>query len=149
MISQKQNNIRWAEEEIAPHIDQKPPYTPTFSWRGWSPWFIVLAVVVPLAAGFTRDFLETPNQESWMAYLLLTIVVGVVSAGLLRSWWAMLIVPGVYSVGVSLGVSFKYGFDVVVPSLLSYLMLFFIVLVEIGVLIGIPIGKKIGQRLQQ
>jgi hypothetical protein len=147
MISQKQKNMHWPEEGTPP-LDQEHTATSASSWRGRSLWLRVLGVVVALVAPFALALLKTPDEASWNVFLLLVVLVGFVSAGLLRSWWAILIVPVAFSVGFSLSESFTYGFDKFVPGLLSYITLFFMVLVEIGVLIGTPIGKKIEHRLQ-
>jgi len=149
MISQEQNNIRWPEEETPPPLKQKQTSTPASSWRSWSFWLRVLGVVVPLVGGFALMFLQSPDEASWNVFLLLVVLVGVVSAALLRSWWAILIVPVALDLGHALSESFQYGFDTFVPSLVFGVVLLLIVLVEIGVLIGIPIGKRIEQRLQQ
>ncbi len=91
----------------------------------WSPWLRVLGVVVALGAPFTLALLEIPDSN---VYPLLTILVGVVSAGLLRSWWSLLIVPAAFSLGLSL----YLGFGEFFPSLLSPIILINTALVEIG-----------------
>ena len=143
MIPQEHTEAIWPEEQAPFHVEETP------SWRTRSRLFWALGVIVPLVAGLPIAFLQTPDETSWNVFLLLVILVGIVSAALLRSWWAMLIVPVAFSVGLSLSQSFAYGFDKFVPGLLNYITLFFIVLVEIGVLIGTPLGKMIEQRLQQ
>lgn len=56
MISQKQKNIHWTEEETRPPLGQKQTSTPASSWQGWSLWLRILGVVVPLVGGFCRAF---------------------------------------------------------------------------------------------
>ncbi len=152
MISHEQNNICWPEEETEPPLDQKQLSTPAFSWRGWSPWLRVLGVVVPLVVGFALAF---PIDIPLGVYLLVPVLVGVVSAGLLRSWWAMLIVPVAFSVGFFLSNILQMGgFDLQDWAASGFegvdiLVILGVVPVEIGVAIGTPIGKKIEQRLQQ
>jgi hypothetical protein len=148
MLSQQHNNIHWPEEETPPSLDQKQTVPSTSTWRGWSLWLRILGVVIALVSGFALLFLQTPDEASWNVFLLLVVLVGVVSAALLRSWWAMLIIPIAFDLGHALSESFQYGFDTFLPSLVFGVVLLFIVLVEIGVLIGTPIGKKIEQRLQ-
>jgi hypothetical protein len=154
MIPQKQNDILWPEEEPAFPLDQKPPSTPAASWRGWSLWLWVLGVVLPLVGGFSRAF-PIPGDLPLLAIFFLPVVIGVVSAGLFRSWWAMLIVPVAYTVGFYLAGVYRSGtFDYVLnsspdgilegPALLVGLG---VVPIAIGAAIGIPIGKKIEQRL--
>ncbi len=152
MISHEQNNIRWPEEEAAPPPDQKHTATSASSWRGWSFWLRVLGVVVPLVGGFALAF---PIDIPLGMYLLVPVLVGVVSAGLLRSWWAMLIVPVAFSVGFFLSNIFQLGgFDLQNWAASGFegvdiLVILGAVPVAIGVAIGTPIGKKIEQRLQQ
>jgi hypothetical protein len=154
MISHEQNNIHEPEEKAALPLDQKQTTTPASLWRGWSLWLRVLGVVVPLVGGFALAFpINIPVIEG--LYLLMPLLVGVVSAGLLRSWWAMLIVPVAFSVGFFLSNIFQMGgFDLqnwAASGFEGILMLVFlgVVPVAIGVAIGNPIGKKIEQRLQQ
>jgi hypothetical protein len=154
MISHEQNNRIWHEEETASPLDQKQTPTPASSWRGWSLWLRVLGVVLPLVGGFSRAFqIDIPLE----VYLLVPVLIGVVSAGLYRSWWAMLIVPVAYTVGFYLAGVYRSGtFDYVLNSspdgLLEGTALLVglgVVPIAIGAAIGIPIGKKIEQRLQQ
>ena len=101
-----------------------------------------------LVGPFALALLSTPDEASWNIFLLLVVLLGVVSASLIRSRCSLLIIPVLFNMGLSLSESFTYGFGVFVPNLLSYITLFFMMLVEIGVLIGTPTGKKIEQRLQ-
>ncbi len=146
MLSQQQNNIHWLEDETAPSLDQKQSVTSASSWRGWSLWLRILGVVIAFVAGFALMFLQTPDEASWNVLLLLMILVGGVSAVLLRSWWSLLMVPVALNLGHALSESFQYGFDTFVPSLVFGVVVLLIVLVEIGVLIGTPIGMLIEQR---
>jgi hypothetical protein len=154
MISQKQNNMHWPEEETPPPLEQKHTATATSSWRGWSLWLRVLGVVVPLVAGFALAF---PINIPLNVYLLMLVplLVGVVSAGLLRSWWAMLFVPVAFSVGFFLSNIFQMGgFDLQNWAASGFegvdiLVILGVVPIAIGVAIGTPIAKKIEQRLQQ
>ena len=154
MISHEQNTIRRPEEETAPPLDQKQTSTPASSWRGWSLWLRVLGVVVPLVGGFALAFpINIPVIQG--VYLLMPLLVGVVSAGLLRSWWAMLIVPVEFSVGVFLSNIFQMGgIDLQNWAASGFegvdiLVILGVVPIAIGIAIGTPIGKKIEQRLQQ
>jgi hypothetical protein len=161
MISHEQNNIRWPEEETPPPLAQKHTSTPASSWRGWSLWLRVLGIVVPLVAGFALfafpiDERLFPFMHGIGVYLLMTLLVGVLSAGLLRSWWAILIVPVAFSVGFFLANVYQSGgFDFLLQSSpegtsegLGILVGLGIVPVALGATIGAPIGKKIEQRLQ-
>jgi hypothetical protein len=153
MISQKQNDMHWPEEETPPPIDQKHISAPSSSWRGWSLWLRVLGVAVPLVGGFALAF---PIDIPLNMYLLMLVplLVGVASAGLLRSWWAMLIVPIAFSVGFFMSNTFQMsGFDLQNWAASGFegvdiLVFLGVMPVAIGVAIGTPIAKKIEQRLQ-
>ena len=139
--------MHWPEEETSTTPDQKHISTPASSWRGWSLWLRILGVAVALVGNVALALLGTQDFQSLSIVLL--ILVGAVSASLIRSWWSLLIVPVVFSLGFVLSASFPYGFSEFFSNLLSYFTLFFAALVEIGVLIGTPIGKKIEQQLRQ
>src|SRR5579884_4315286 len=134
MISQKQNNMHWPEEE---------------TWRDWSLWLRVLGVTVALVGGFAFSF---PNPLPLALVIVEPIVLAIVSAGLIRSWWAMLMVPVAFSVGFFLGNIFQMGgFDLeswVASGFegVDILVIIGVVPIVIGVAIGTPIGKKIEQR---
>ena len=149
MLSQKHNTFNWPEEETpsTPHPEQTVPASS--SWQGWSLWLRILGVVVALVGHLALAVMATQDYQSLGA--LLVILVGVVSAGLIRSWWSLLIVPVLFGVGFSLSSLFThgfYGFGEFFSNLLSVMVLVLIVLVEIGVLIGTPLGKWIEQRLR-
>jgi hypothetical protein len=147
MISQKQNNIGRPEEEAAPPLDHKQTSTPVSSWRSWSLWLRVLGVVVALVGGFVQFF---PSPLPLGVYFLVPLLVGVVSAGLLHSWWAMLVVPVAFSIGAVLSFLFQgMGIDLSSPEGVDIFVVFGVVPIVIGTLIGTPIVKKIEQRLQQ
>lgn len=159
MISQEQNTLRWPEEETPPPLDHKQPSTPASSWRGWSLWLRVLGVVVPFVASFARFFPIDerlfPLMHGIGVYLLVPLLVGVVSGGLLRSKWAVLVVPAALSIGAIMGQIFLEG-GIVLPNMadpgfvegVAFLLFFGVVPIAIGAAIGTPIGKKIEKRLQ-
>ncbi len=151
MVSREQNNIRRPEEETVPPLDQKQPSRPASSWRGWNFWLRVLGVVVPLVGGFAFSF---PNPLPLAVVVLEPILMGFVAAALLRSWWAMLIVPVGLSAGFFLGNIFQMGgLDLQSWAASGFegvdiVVILGVVPVAIGVAIGTPLGKKIEQRLQ-
>ena len=155
MLSQKQNNMHWPEQETPPPLEQKHTDTSASAWRGWNLWLRVLGVVVPLAAGFALFFPIAIPLNVYL-FMLVPLVVGVASAGMLRSWWAMLIVPVAFSVGFYLSSIFQGG-GIVLPNMadpgfvegMLILVILGVAPIAIGVAIGTPIGKKIEQRLQQ
>jgi hypothetical protein len=146
MISQQQNDIHLNEEETPPPHDQKHPSAPAYSWRSWNLWLRIIGVVLAFAGGLSILYTTMSIEGN-----LLIILVGVVSAGLIRSWRSFLIVPGAFSLGILIILFIfadrisidEYFILVVIPTLLSNL-----VLAEIGVAIGTPIGKLIEKRLR-
>jgi hypothetical protein len=137
MLSQQQNNMHLPEEETPPPLDQKHTATSASSWRGWSLWLRVLGVIVALVAPFALAF---------DLAILLLVLLGALSAGLLRSWWAMLIIPVAFSVGFFLSNIFEMvgGIDLpwVFPNFEGLdIFWVFIVPLAIGAAIGILIGK--------
>lgn len=149
MISQKPDNIRWPEEETPPPLKQKQTSIPASSWRTWSLWLRVLGVVVALVVGFA--LLTTPVFLPLPVYLFL---VGVVSAGLLRSWGAILVVPVAFGVGIFLSLVFQVGgFNLQGLSASGFegvgiIVVLGVVPLAIGVAIGITLSKWIERRLQ-
>ena len=61
---------------------------------------------MPLVGGFAFSF---PNPLPLAVVVLEPILIGFVAAALLRSWWAMLIVPVGLSAGFFLGNIFQMG----------------------------------------
>ncbi len=143
MISQQQNNFNWPEEETPP-LDQAQAAPAASSWRGWSLWLRILGLVVVLLGQFAMPLVF----QDFSLGASLMILVGVVSAGLIRSWWSLLIVPVVFWIGITLPEVFMSGFGGFFGNLLSEARALVIVLLEVGVTIGTPIGKKIEQRLR-
>ncbi len=148
MPSQQHNTFNWPEEEAPPSSTQEQTTPAAFSWRGWSLWLRIIGVIVALVASFAFMFLPIPNAASWNLFLLLVVLVGVVSAALVRSWWSLLMVPVAFDLGHALSEGLQYGFDTFFLSLVWGAVLLFIVLVEIDVAIGTPLGKMIEKRLR-
>ena len=150
MLPQKSNNMHWAEEETSPPLAQKKKSTPASSWRGWSRWLRVLGVVVPLVVSFVCPFIDLSLLlVVWIPFLL-----GVVSAALLRSWWAVLVVPTALSIGAILSIILREGGlpNIAAPGFVEGVTLFVffgVVPMAIGAAIGAPIGKQIERLLQQ
>ncbi len=113
MLSQKHNTFNWPEEETPPTPHQEQTAPAASSWQGWSLWLRILGVVVALVGNVVLALLGT--QDFQALSILLLVVVGGVSAGLIRSWWSLLIVPVAFVVGYSL----INGFAAFFLSLLS------------------------------
>ena len=154
MISQQQNDINVNEEETPPPHDQKQPSAPTFSWRSWSLWLRVLGVVMPLVASFVYAFIDPLFLLTiWFWFLL-----GVVCGGLLRSWWAILILPVAFSMGILLSSIFLGDrvFQTILAapfwaggSVFIFLLWFGAIPLAIGAAICTPIGKWLEHALVQ
>jgi len=133
--------------------EQTPSATPTSAWRGWDRWLRLLGVAVSVGGGMV---LSLPTAVPLAVALVLPLIVGVVSAALLRSWWALLIVPVAFRVGFLLvGIPLAGVFDVLARSSSEGIVEVFTILyglqlvpVALGIAIGTPIGKKLEQRLQ-
>ncbi len=133
--------------------EQTPSATPTSSWRGWDLWLHLLGGAIAVVGGV---LLSRPSAVPLAVVLVLLLLVGVVSAALLRSWWALLIVPVAFRVGFLLvGIPLAGGFDVLARSSSEGAVEVFTILyglqlvpVALGIAIGTPIGKKLEQRLQ-
>jgi len=134
--------------------EQTPSAIPTSSWRGWDRWLLLLGVAVSVAGGVLCSL---PTAVPLAVALVLPLLVGVVSAALVRSWWALLIVPVAFRIGFLLiGIPLAGAFDVLARSSSEGTVEVFTILyglqlvpVALGIALGIPIGKKLEQRLQQ
>ncbi|HET8913329.1 MAG TPA: hypothetical protein VFN23_17775 [Ktedonobacteraceae bacterium] len=69
---------------------------PEEEWQRTNLLLVILGIEVPLIGGFW-----VWNNYPWSNIMFLSVATG---AFLLRSWWAMLIVPVVFAVGVALGI---------------------------------------------
>jgi hypothetical protein len=150
MPSQTSSNEHWPEEETSPPLAQKKQSTPASTWRGWSLWLRVLGVVVPVVVSLVCSFIDLSLLlVAWLPFLL-----GVVSAALYRSWWAVLIVPTALSIGTILSISFLGGGlpNIAAPGFVegaTLFMLLGVVPMAIGAAIGTPLGKQIERLLQR
>ena len=134
--------------------EQTQSVAPTSAWRGWDLWLRLLGVAVAVGGGVV---LSLPTAMPLAVVLVLPLVVGVLSAALVRSWWALLIVPVAFRVGFLLvGLPLAGAFDVLARSSSEGTVEVFTILyglqlvpVALGVALGVPIGKKLEQRLQQ
>jgi hypothetical protein len=133
--------------------EQTPSVAPTSAWRDWDLWLRLLGVAIAVVGGVV---LSRPSAVPLAVALVLPLLVGVVSAALVRSWWALLIVPLAFRVGFLLvGIPLAGGFDVLARSSSDGAVEVFTILyglqlvpVALGVALGTPIGKKLAQQLQ-
>ena len=155
MLSQQQHDIYVSEKGTPLPHDQKQPSAPTFSWRSWSFWLRVIGVILAFVGfyeGIELGEFSMPLLGDWWAIggLISLILVGVVCAALIRSWWSLLIVPVAFGVGGFLLqlITHTFGSNEFSLDLLGPLM-FLLFFVEMGVAIGTTIGNSIEERLQQ
>ncbi len=94
MISHQHRNFHRHEEETLPSPYEEQTAPAVSSGRGWSLWLRVLGVIVALMGPFTWAvlFLQVFQSLNVLAALIL-LLVEFGSAGLIRSWWSLLIVP--------------------------------------------------------
>jgi hypothetical protein len=115
-------------------------------------------VVVALAAGvaFVFVIIYPGSWSGWdILWVLMPFLVGIVSGGLLRSWWALLIMPVVFGVELFLGTPLvldrlgQMPFNTAEFYIVDFAAaLVGVVLFAPGVAIGTPIGKLIEKRLR-
>ncbi|MGE5333779.1 MAG: hypothetical protein ACM3N4_03690 [Nitrososphaerota archaeon] len=142
-------------------IDRPPGAPPARTGRGWN-WFLrMLGVGLALGAGMGNIYAVTTiwwNESGGLAEpgwwptvgLVGCGVLAVAAAALVRSWWALLIVPLAVWVGAQLGLLLRYGLNqdwTGAMATFSFLVLLVAVLPAIlGTVIGVPIGKWIARR---
>ena len=113
----------------------------TPAWR--SP-LRILAILLPLAAGLVCSLIDQSLLlVSWIPFTL-----GVASAALLRSWWAVLLVPAAVSIGTLLGLAAAGSGlnDITDPGFaagLTFFALLALLPAATGAAIGAPLGKEI------
>ena len=113
----------------------------TPAWR--SP-LRILAILLPLAAGLACSLIDQSLLlVSWIPFTL-----GVASAALLRSWWAVLLAPAALSIGTLLGLAAAGSGlnDITDPGFVAGLTFFALLALlpaATGAAIGAPLGKEI------
>lgn len=113
----------------------------TPAWR--SP-LRMLAILLPLAAGLACSLID----QSLLLVSWIPFTVGVASAALLRSWWAVLLAPAAVSIGTLLGLlAAGSGLnDITDPGFaagLTFFALLALLPAATGAAIGAPLGKEI------
>ena len=111
---------------------------------GWRSALRILAILLPLAAGLVCAFIDQSLLlVSWIPFTL-----GVASAALLRSWWAVLFAPAALSIGTLLGLAAAgSGLNDISDPGFAAALTFFVLLALLpaatGAAIGAPLGKEI------
>ena len=110
----------------------------------WSSRLRILGIFLPLAAGLVCAFIDQSLLlVSWIPFTL-----GVASAALLRSWWAVLFAPAALSIGTLLGLAAAGSGlnDISDPGFaagLTFFVLLALLPAATGAAIGAPLGKEI------
>ena len=110
----------------------------------WRSALRMLAILLPLAAGLVCSFIDQSLLlVSWIPFTL-----GVASAALLRSWWAVLFAPAALSIGTLLGLAAAGSGlnDITDPGFVAALTFFALLALlpaATGAAIGAPLGKEI------
>ncbi len=143
MISQEQS-------EQMPPVEKKQWLIPEEEWQRTNILLVILGIEFPLIGGFW-----VWNNYPWYYVMFLSVAIG---ALLLRSWWAMLIVPVVFAIGVTLGIFLlpflQGGWPAAQASLgsgmvegLDFLLFLgtpaVLVLTALGAAIGVRLGRGI------
>jgi hypothetical protein len=110
----------------------------------WGSPLRILAILLPLVAGLICSFID----QSLLLVSWIPFTVGVASAALLRSWWAVLIAPAALSIGTLLGLAAAGSgpSDITDPGFaagLTFFVLLALVPSATGAAIGAPLGKEI------
>ena len=104
----------------------------------------ILGILLPLAAGLACSLIDQSLLlVSWIPFTL-----GVASAALLRSWWAVLLAPAALSIGILLGLAAAGSGlnDITDPGFaagLTFFALLALLPAATGAAIGAPLGKEI------
>jgi hypothetical protein len=143
MVPDLQSNTATQEApaaQPAPRVDQPPIAPPAMLRPGWDWLLRTLGMVVALGIGIAFSSvmlgLGGPwwNLLAWLGFVALAAL----AAGLLRTWWAILIVP----VAVFAGIGIASGGDLGSASLL----LVGTATGALGAVIGTPIGWWIARQ---
>ena len=106
----------------------------------------ILAILLPLAAGLIRSLIDQSLLlVSWIPFTL-----GVASAALLRSWWAVLFAPAALSIGTLLGLlAAGIGLNDITDPGFAAGLTFFALLVLLPAATGAAIGAPLGKEIQR
>lgn len=143
-------------------VGQPPVTPPARTGQGWN-WFLgILGVVLAIGGGIAIIYAfhtfwwsaeGVPTFPDWLVWVAIigSVVLAVAAAALLRSWWAVLIVPVAFYVGGYLALLMASGFDFQQWSnaflTVSFsVMLFTLPPAIVGTVIGVPIGKWVAKR---
>lgn len=130
---------------------QQPVAPSAGTGQGWN-WFLRISGIVlafgagsafwyALLAADTAGQQGTPPQGWLVALVLLALVVwAALAAALLRTWWAVLIIPVAFYIGMAVVAG---GITVSLP-----LLLIVIAIGEVGAVIGFYSGLAVEQRLR-
>ncbi len=90
-------NIQEQHEQVRPS-EKKHWVIPEGDWQRTHMLLLILGIELPLISG-----LWVWNNDPWGTVMFLSVALGAI---LLRSWWAVLIVPIFFAIGIALGMLF-------------------------------------------
>jgi hypothetical protein len=147
MIPQEQKNKVQQGEQVHSPVEGQHIPSHTLPRRRVNVLLHVLGIVVPLVGGFAICFLPLLGIGFYLDLVVTTIfmvILGLVGARLLESWWAVLVVSIAIAIGQILGTTLSYGSGLEL-TLLNWpiYVIFGIVPAAIGAVIGILTRKSI------
>jgi hypothetical protein len=112
---------------------------------GWTPRLKLLGIAVPFVVSLVCSYVDLSILlVPWMALLL-----GVVSAALLRSWWALLVLPIAFTIGTLPGILSSSGAPNVTGSGFIAGATLFVLLALVPLMFGAAIGVPLGRELER
>jgi hypothetical protein len=145
MIPDLQRNFTTPEVPASPPLPPIPPSVPASDWRGWS----LLLRLLGVAVAFMGGICLVSIGGIWVLPLWAALF-GSIAAVLLRSWWALLMVPVMPIAGYFAAIMLFGGFDlqywVTHGFQDAYFLVFFPVIPSLlGAAVGTAIGKAIAR----
>lgn len=155
----RERNTTTPDDPTLPPVSSQP-----FSWSDASEhggnWLLRLlgaGIVVAggSALGYALPTMVIGSDMLLWLFVLALVAWAALAAGLLQSWWALLIVPVISTVGLFVGSSYQaHGFDLrswFTSSVgdVDVVVTLIVVPWVVGALVGAPLGKWVEQRLRR
>lgn len=155
-------NMRYMEHHTtAPEDPTLPPVGSTWNFPvsisgGFWTWFLrILGVALAFAGGIALGYAATAPETgstvgNWWVLIAL-VVCGALLALLLRSWWAIVILPVVFSVGIFVGTVIEGGgfdFQTWLPTA-AEAAFFVVVFCDLPLMLGIALGTPFGGAIER
>ncbi len=126
-----------------PPVGRMPSSPSEYSpWRGWSLLLRLLGLAVACVGG---GALSIPSPLPLGVWVLQPVVLGLLAAVLLRSWWSLLSVPVAFVAGLFVGNAYQmHGFDLQGWFTGGFIDIDILLLLAVPLVIGVAIGTLIG-----